>query len=205
MTMAIALFFAATMLSDLQDETPEKMTDADFAAESVAATNAPAGVGKTVKITSVRADYDRRDGVIFFDENVVVEDPEFTMHADKLHVFVDQLNQLKRIVVTGHVAITNELKRGYCNRATFVKDIHRIIMFGVPGAPARLVDDSKKRSVVEGSKITFWTDSEQVEVDAPTILLDGGLPAGSIREAAAGGDKQDFSAKTDKEEKKKEE
>ena len=175
---AIALLFAATMLSELQDETP--VADApDFAAESIAATNAPAASGKTVRITSRHADYDRRDGVIFFEGDVNVVDPDVTLCADKLHVFVDQLNQLRRIVVTGNVAITNEMKNGACNRATYVKDLHRVIMFGVPGQPARLVDDSKKRSVVEGAKITFWTDSEQVEVDDPTITLEGGLPTQS--------------------------
>jgi len=175
---AMALVFAATLLSTLQDETPEMatVTAADVAAETIAATNAPAATSKTVTIRSERADYDRRDGVIFFDENVYVEDPEFNMHADKLHVFVDPLNQLKRIVVTGHVAITNELKSGACNRATYDKKLHRIVMFGTAERPARLVDDSKKRSVVEGKKITFWTDSEQVEVVEPVIKIDGGLP-----------------------------
>jgi len=177
---AIALLLAATMLSDLQDEPVMTPDTADFAAESVAATNAPAAA-KTVRITARRADYDRRDGVIFFDGDVNVVDPEVTLCADKLHVFVDKLNQLKRIVVTGNVAITNEMKNGACNRATYVKDLHRIVMFGVPGQPARLVDDSKNRSVVEGSKITFWTDSEQVEVEEPTILIDGGLPTDGVK------------------------
>jgi len=179
---AMLLMFAATLLSTLQDEDPAARAEsaAEVAAETIAATNAPASTAKTVMITAERADYDRRDGVIFFDENVYIEDPDFNMHADKLHVFVDELNQLKRIVVTGNVAITNEAKSGACNRATYDKKLHRVIMFGAPGQPARLVDDSKKRSVVEGAKITFWTDSEQVEVDRPTIKLDGGLPAGDI-------------------------
>jgi len=172
---AIALILAATMLSDLQDETAPAAEAVDFAAETLAATNAPASA-KTVRITAKRADYDRRDGVIFFDGDVNVADPDVSLCADKLHVFVDSLNQLKRIVVTGRVAITNEMKSGACHRATYVKDLHRVVMFGVPGQPARLVDDSKNRSVVEGAKITFWTDSEQVEVDDPTITLDGGLP-----------------------------
>jgi len=178
---AMVLMLAATLLSDLQDETPMMPDVADVAAETIAATNAPAAEAKTVCITARHADYDRRDGVIFFQDDVVVTDPEMTLHGDRLHVFVDPLNQLKRIVVTGHVAITNELKSGACDRATYVKDLHRVIMYGVPGQPARLVDDSKNRSVVEGSKITFWTDSEQVQVDVPTILLDGGLPTEGVK------------------------
>jgi len=186
---AIALLLAATLLSSLQDETSAPaVSAADVAAETVSATNAPAATGKTVTITSSHADYDRRDGVIFLDGDVYVEDPEFNLRSDRLHVFVDQLNQLKRIVMTGNVVITNGLKSGACNRATFVKDMHRIIMFGVPGQPARLVDDSKNRSVLEGAKITFWTDSEQVEVEAPTITLEGGMPSGNIMDAATGGD-----------------
>jgi len=178
---AMVLMLAATLLSDLQDETPMMLDAADVAAETIAATNAPAAEAKTVCITARHADYDRRDGVIFFQDDVVVTDPEMTLHGDRLHVFVDPLNQLKRIVVTGHVSITNELKSGACDRATYVKDLHRVIMYGMPGQPARLVDDSKNRSVVEGAKITFWTDSEQVQVDVPTILLDGGLPTEGVK------------------------
>jgi len=176
---SMSFLLAAALLSSLQDEQPEVMASlaGDFAAETVAATNAPAATGKTVKITASRADYDRRDGVILFEDNVVVQDPEFSLCADRLHIFVDGMNQLKRIVVTGNVAITNGMRSGSCSRATYVKGLHRVIMFGGKSAPARLVDDTGKRSVVEGSKITFWTDSEQVEVEAPTILLDGGLPA----------------------------
>jgi len=185
---AMVLLLAATMLSSLQDETPDAMDASDVAAETVAATNAPSSSGKTVTIMSSHADYDRRDGIIFLEGDVCVEDPEFTLRSDRLHVFVDRLNQLKRIVMTGNVAITNGLKNGACDRATFVKDLHRIVMFGVPGRPARLVDDTKNRSVLEGSKITFWTDSEQVEVEAPTIRIDGGVPAGNLMDAAAGAD-----------------
>jgi len=205
---AMALLLAATLLSSLQDETAETRAagSADVAAETVAATNAPAASGKTVTITASHADYDRRDGVIFFEGNVVVADPEFDMHADRLHVFVDQLNQLKRIVVSGRVAITNELKSGMCDRATYDKRLHRVVMFGLPGQPARLVDDSKKRSVVEGAKITFWTDSEQVEVDDTTITLEGGMPAADALNASRGGEtkKDDLTAKTEKKETKRE-
>jgi hypothetical protein len=40
--------------------------------------------------------------------------------------------------------------------------------------PARLVDNGKRRSEVEGRKITFWIDSEQVEVEGSTVTLDAG-------------------------------
>lgn len=133
--------------------------------------------GKSIRITSDHADYDRKSGVILFDRNVVAEDPDCNLHAEKMYVFLDGMNQLKRIVVTGNVAITNGTKSGTCARAVYLKEPGKVVMFGSKDAEAQLVNDEGRRSVVNGSAITFWTNSEQVEVDRPTILLEGGLPA----------------------------
>ena len=43
---------------------------------------------------------------------------------------------------------------------------------------ARLEDNGKNRSSVEGRKITFWIDSEQVEVEGSTVTLDAGKLGG---------------------------
>lgn len=131
---------------------------------------------RTVKITSVRTDYDRREGVIMFDRNVFVDDPEYKLHADRVYVFLDGTNELKRIVAIGNVAVTNELRSGTCAKATYSRANSKLVMYGdnETGTPARLEDNGKKRGELVGRKITFWTDTEQVEVEGSQITVDAG-------------------------------
>ena len=147
------------------------------AEETSEAKDAPAP--RSVKITSERTDYDRKEGVIMFDRNVCVDDVEYKMHANQLYVFLDGTNDLKRIVAIGNVAITNETRVGTCAKAAYTKSTSKIVMYG-DGASvmARLKDNGKNRSSVEGRKITFWIDSEQVEVEGSTVTLDAGKLGG---------------------------
>ena len=147
------------------------------AEETSEAKDAPAP--RSVKITSERTDYDRKEGVIMFDRNVCVDDVEYKMHANQLYVFLDGTNDLKRIVAIGNVAITNETRVGTCAKAAYTKSTSKIVMYG-DGASvmARLEDNGKNRSSVEGRKITFWIHSEQVEVEGSTVTLDAGKLGG---------------------------
>lgn len=84
---------------------------------------------RSVRITSDRTDFDRKDGVIMFDRNVFVDDAEYQMHARQLYVFLDTNNLervgraaesgarqsadvLRRIVAVGDVSITNDTRVG---------------------------------------------------------------------------------------------
>lgn len=129
---------------------------------------------RSVKITSDRTDYDRREGVIMFDRNVFVDDEEYKMHSDQLYVFLDGTNELKRIVAIGNVAITNETRVGSCVKAAYTKSIGKVVMYGDGEVKAKLADNGKRKSELEGRKITFWIDSEQVEVEGSAVTLDAG-------------------------------
>ena len=135
-----------------------------------------AAASRKVKITSERTDYDRKEGVLMFDENVFVDDVEYQLHSDQLYVFLDGTNELKRIVAIGNVAITNELRSGACSRATYTKESQKIVMLGdsETGALAMLEDRGKNKARVEGRRITFWIDSEQVEVEGSSVSFDAG-------------------------------
>ena len=126
-------------------------------------------------ITADRTDYDRKEGVVLFDRNVHVDDEQYQMHTDRLFLFLDGTNDLKRLVAIGNVAITNENRRAYCARATFNKKLGRIVMYSSDEAVAELREEGKKGSEVKGEKITFWIDSEQVEVENPVITMPGGF------------------------------
>ena len=126
-------------------------------------------------ITADRTDYDRKEGVVLFDRNVHVNDEQYQMHTDRLFLFLDGTNDLKRLVAIGSVAITNENRRAYCARATFNKKLGRIVMYSSDEITAELREEGKKGSEVKGEKITFWIDSEQVEVENPIITMPGGF------------------------------
>ena len=126
-------------------------------------------------ITADRTDYDRKEGVVLFDRNVYVDDEQYQMHTDRLFLFLDGTNDLKRLVAIGNVAITNENRRAYCARATFNRKLGRIVMYSSDEIVAELREEGKKGSEVKGEKITFWIDSEQVEVENPVITMPGGF------------------------------
>lgn len=165
---------AAPVVAEAKSEAPAEAKPVEEAAE---AKDAPAP--RSVKITSERTDYDRKEGVIMFDRNVCVDDVEYQMHANQLYVFLDGTNDLKRIVAIGNVAITNETRVGTCAKAAYTKSTSKIVMYGDgESVMARLEDNGKNRSSVEGRKITFWIDSEQVEVEGSTVTLDAGKLGG---------------------------
>jgi lipopolysaccharide transport protein LptA len=129
-------------------------------------------------ITADRTDYDRKEGVVLFDRNVYVNDEQYQMHTDRLFLFLDGTNDLKRLVAIGNVAITNENRRAYCARATFNRKLGRIVMYSSDEITAELREEGKNGSEVKGEKITFWIDSEQVEVENPVITMPGGFGGG---------------------------
>ena len=130
--------------------------------------------GRDAVITAERTDYDRKEGVILFDRNVHVDDEQYQLHADRLFLFLDGTNDLKRLVALGNVAITNEEKNASCARAVYVKKSSKIVMYGEDGSPAQLYQGGKKGSTVRGERITFWLNSEQVEIEKPVVTVPGG-------------------------------
>ena len=129
--------------------------------------------GRDAVITSERTDYDRKEGIILFDRNVFVDDEQYQMHADRLFVFLDGTNDLKRIVAIGNVSITNEARTASCSRAVFTKAASQIVMYGDENSYARLEDPSQRGGMAEGKKITFWLDAEQVSVEESAVRLPG--------------------------------
>lgn len=205
---AAVCILASSLLGDLGGGTPA-VTPAEPAVAAPAAEAAPAATvvvekpakrakkaaaePRSVRITSDRTDFDRREGVIMFDRNVFVDDAEYQMHARQLYVFLDTNNLervgraaetgarqssdvLRRIVAVGDVSITNDTRVGSCAKAVYTKATSKIVMYGDPekNLLAVLEDNGKRRSRVEGRRITFWIDTEQVEVEGSTVTLDAG-------------------------------
>ena len=52
------------------------------------------------------------------------------------------------------------------------------MLFRSPDSPAKLVDGGRRRNEIEGRAISFWLDSEQVEVEGSTLTIEGGVSGG---------------------------
>lgn len=121
--------------------------------------------GRPARITSKSTVYNRKEGVACFTGGVHVDDEQYQMHADKVYVFTEGTNDLKRIVALGNVALTNEMRRAYGAKATYSKPNGLVVLYSGDGIVAEVRDESKEKpQSVKGAKIRFWIDAEQVEV-----------------------------------------
>lgn len=108
-----------------------------------------------------------------FEDDVFVEySSDYTLNSARLFAFLKGTNSISRIVASGGVTVTNESRVGECDMAVFREHERRIDMYGGAGRPARLLETSGTRSEVVGSKVSFWIDTEQVEVVAPIISVE---------------------------------
>jgi lipopolysaccharide export system protein LptA len=132
---------------------------------------------ETTSLISRRADYDRSEGVVMFEDGVFLDNPEYKFAAEQLFAFLQGTNELKRVVAIGGVAVTNGSNCGACDRAVYNRAKGRVTMYGRSGGePARLEELGKKgvKNRLEGDKISFWMNSEQVEVENSRITVDSG-------------------------------
>ena len=132
--------------------------------------------GRPAVITADRTDYDRKEGVILFDRGVYVDDEQYQMHADRLFVFLDGTNDMKRLVALGNVSLTNEDKTAWCQKAVYTKAASKIVLFGDEQNPAWLRDAGSRKgdeSEVRGLRITYWIDSGLATVEKSVITLPG--------------------------------
>lgn len=150
------------------------MTSLLLALLAVSGTDA-AKTNDVSRITSRSIDFDRTEGVIMFAGDVKVDYPGYSMTSDELFVFLKDTNRLSRVVALGNVTISNETRVGYCDRATYNKGRNEVVMYPADKEKAvRLVDNGEKKSEVEGEKITFWLDAEQVEIVNSRISVETG-------------------------------
>ena len=133
----------------------------------------------SARISSRTSDFDRKEGVVMFEGDVVVRySSDYTMCADRLYMFLAGSNELSRVVAVGHVSISNETRVGTCALARYGRKRGEIEMFGDgSNTVARLVEGGDAVGALEGSRIKFWLDAEQVEVDNSRIVADqeGGM------------------------------
>ena len=96
----------------------------------------------------------------------------YWLRADRAYMFLTASNELSRVVASGNVVLTNATRSATCPLATYRRARREVEMFGDgDGSYARLVEGGAERRELEGRRIRFWLDTEQVEVDAPRITV----------------------------------
>lgn len=134
----------------------------------------PVKLGDT-KISAERMEYNYAESVVVMTDKVVVADPQFHLTSDKLFIFFEGTNSLNQIVVMGHVAVSNENRRAFCDKAIYTRDEGKLVMEG--NAKLNQVQDDGKVFSVDGDRITIWVDQQRMEVyPNPEIVI----PAGSL-------------------------
>ena len=154
----------------------ETVAETNVAAAAVATNAVPAAatatneVSRLARITAERTYFDRKEGIVRFDRHVHVDDDQYQLWADRAYVFLSGTNDLKRIVALGNVALTNETRRAYGDKASYYREAGMVVLYAPPGGVAEVRDETPEgtRSVT-GNKIKFWIDSEQVEVIGASI------------------------------------
>ncbi len=191
---AICVVFAALLtIADGGDSAAPVATNAVEAASLPVVGNVAAAdvkkerkaTSRPARITSATTYYDRKEGIVFFNKNVFVDDEQYQLHADKAYVFMSGTNDVRRIVAIGNVAMTNDTKRAYGAKVSYYKEGGMVVLYSGNGIAAEVRDESKAEDqVVRGRKIKFWIDSEQVEViDADITAPTSGFGKDGLKKA----------------------
>ncbi|MBP5320113.1 MAG: hypothetical protein J6334_03925 [Kiritimatiellae bacterium] len=130
--------------------------------------------GRESVITADKIEFDNKEGVILFDENVLVDDEQFILRSERLLVFMEGTNDVKQIMAIGSVVITNENRSASCDKAVYTRANGQIVMTG----NAKLQQAGAKGGAVQGEKITFWLDDERMEVSKGSRVV---LPPGTFK------------------------
>lgn len=123
-------------------------------------------------ITAERIDLDRDAGVVMFEEKVHINyAKEYDLCADQLFVFLENTNELTRVVAIGNVSVTNDTKVGSCNMAKFTKKTGQLELYGESEENPALLIDGISDNKLYGGVIRFWLDSEQIEIEKSKIEI----------------------------------
>ncbi len=152
-----------------QGVAPAEAGAAPAATEKSRAEKKPVAARESV-ITAKRIEFDNKEGVILFDENVLVDDAQFQMRAERLLVFMAGTNDVQQLMAVGNVSITNENRSARCDKAVYTKKDGQIVMTG----SAKLMQQGGQAGEVTGDRITIWLDDERIEVLPGRVVLPPG-------------------------------
>jgi len=106
-------------------------------------------------ITSESLMFDYGRSTCVFEGDVVVTEPRVKLECEKLYVFFDATNNVDSVVATDSVRVTQDNKRGTCDKAVYTAKTGAIVMTG----DAKL---KRGRDSINGDEITIYVNSEKV-------------------------------------------
>ena len=129
---------------------PQGAPDAGAKQEKAEKAQTAAEPARESVITAEKIEFDNKEGVILFDENVLVDDAQFVMRSERLLVFMQGTNDVQQIMAVGRVSITNQNRAASCDKAVYTKKDGQIVMSG----NARLMRQGDEGGEVTGNRIT---------------------------------------------------
>ncbi len=117
--------------------------------------------------TNIRADkidFDYRDMVALFHNNVVVTDPGLHMTADRMLVYFDGTNDVRQVRASGDVRVTSENRSAKCETAVYVRKEGQLILTGN-------VVLQRDRNIINGRRIVFYLNDERMTVEPGTMTV----------------------------------
>ena len=132
---------------------------------------APAG---PMKVTADRLELDYREFRATFEGNVVVSEPGFTLRADRILVFLENTNDVKRMDAAGRVRFQKDAVTVTCGKASYTRDNGLMILQDDP-----VVSHGEGR--IEARKMSIWIDQKRFVVEE-NVKLQSGAAGGRVGE-----------------------
>lgn len=123
---------------------------------TAAQSRVPARVKGETVITSGRLEFDYKESVVLFEENVHVVDPQFDLTADRVLIFLEGTNDVRQVRAMGNVRLTSADRTATCNQAVYTRATGQIVMTGE--AMLQRANDQ-----IWGKQITIWVNDERME------------------------------------------
>lgn len=127
----------------------------------------PPGKAGGTTITANRIEYDYKESVILFEENVKVADPQYTMTASRVIVTLQHTNDVRQVKAIGDVRLVSGDRVASGNEALYTRADGKIVITG--NAVLKRAGDS-----LEGKCITIWIDEQRMVCVPAVLTLDGG-------------------------------
>ena len=98
-----------------------------------------------------------------FDGHVVVKDPEFTLKADRMLVFFENTNSVKRVDAVGNVDLKSGDMTAVCGKATYTSDNGQVRIQTDPVV-------TKGENKITGEIMSIWLKEQRVVVENEVSL-----------------------------------
>ncbi len=135
------------------------------AADPLAGLSRQRSVEGETTITSDRLEFDYKDYVALFEGNVRVVDPQFELTSDKMLIFFERTNDVRRVDAIGNVNVISLDRTARCGRATYTRANGSILLQEQPVV-------TKGPHTLRGETIRIWLADNRVEVDG-SVQLEG--------------------------------